>query len=110
MARRARIRYRAGRMYLLQPPLMAKSGDQPPPGDSPCPPELMETFAANARAARQKAGLSLRAVAAKTGMSYQHLSKLENAKVSVNLSTIETLAKLYGQTAAALLTPARNRK
>lgn len=96
---------------MQQPPVavVAKRAD-PPPGDAPCPPELRETFGANARAARQKAGLSLRDVAARTGMSYQHLSKLENAKISVNLSTIETLAKLYGQTAAELLTPPRTRK
>jgi transcriptional regulator with XRE-family HTH domain len=49
---------------------------------------------------RQSQGLTLKQAAAVVGMNYANLSKIENDKRNVRMSTLERLAQGYGVTVA----------
>ena len=55
--------------------------------------ELTEKFGANLKKVREEKGLSLRALASKCDLDDSQISKIENARWDVQLSTIFELAK-----------------
>jgi transcriptional regulator with XRE-family HTH domain len=55
--------------------------------------ELTERFGANLKKIRDEKGLSLRALASKCDLDDSQISKIENAKWDVQLSTVFELAK-----------------
>jgi DNA-binding transcriptional MerR regulator/quercetin dioxygenase-like cupin family protein len=59
------------------------------------------------RAQRHRAGLSLRAVAAQTGMSVSFLSAVERGVTGLSIARLHALVKLYGITVQELLTDSR---
>jgi transcriptional regulator with XRE-family HTH domain len=52
---------------------------------------------------RQRKRLSVRDLAAKTGMSYTYLSNIENGKANPSLNTLSRLATVLGVSVATLL-------
>lgn len=63
----------------------------------------------NVKRLREKQGLSVRALAAKAGMSYTYVSNVENEKVDPALSTLRRLAKALGTTASDLIREPRKK-
>jgi transcriptional regulator with XRE-family HTH domain len=62
-----------------------------------------ETIAENMKRWRQARGLSQRALADKTGLTYVHIARLELAQSNPRLSTLERLAEALGVDAVDLL-------
>lgn len=52
---------------------------------------------------RQKEQLSVRALAAKAGMSYTYLANVENGKADPSLSTLTRIAKALGVSVSTLV-------
>jgi len=53
-----------------------------------------EHLAAELKAARERNGLSQRALAAKSGVPQSHISKIENGVVDIRLSSLVSLARI----------------
>ncbi|TDQ07115.1 helix-turn-helix domain-containing protein [Pedobacter metabolipauper] len=58
--------------------------------------ELQDKFGENLRKIRDQKGLSLRAVAANCDLDDSNISKIENGKLNIQLSTIIELGKGLG--------------
>jgi len=53
----------------------------------------IQELAANIKAAREKKGLSQRALSAKVGVPQSHISKIENGKVDLQVSSLIEIAR-----------------
>jgi transcriptional regulator with XRE-family HTH domain len=58
---------------------------------------------------RGRQGLTVRALAAKAGMSYTYLSNVENGKVDPSLSTLKRLAQVLGVSIGELVREPRTK-
>ena len=65
--------------------------------------DLQERFGENLKKTREAKGLSLRALAANCDLDDSQISKIENGKTNIQLSTIFELAKGLGVEAKELL-------
>src|SRR5690606_25670562 len=66
-------------------------------------PEFAVSLGARIRAAREAAGLTLKALAARTGLSQPFLSRLERGQVSASIANLLEVARALGLSIAALL-------
>lgn len=81
----------------------------PPPDRAPgAAPDLdlNATVGAAVRVRREAAGLSMRALAARAGVSQPFLSQLERGTVAASIATLHRLATALGAPPGALLSPA----
>src|ERR1700694_243836 len=76
--------------------------DREVPTDTPPVPALERAIAAQVRALRRAAGLSVADMAARAGISKAMLSKIENAQTSCSLSTLARLAAMLDVPVTAL--------
>ncbi len=60
------------------------------------PDDLQVLFGDSMRAARAKAGLTLRQMAALSGLTFQYLSKIEKGEKNLTLGTMRVVAKVLG--------------
>lgn len=67
--------------------------------------ELRRIFAHNLQRVRREKGLSQEELAHRAGLERSYVGKLENARFSVSLDTIEKIAQALETPAAALLEP-----
>ena len=76
--------------------------DREVPTDTPAMPGLETAIAAQVRALRRAAGLSVAEMAVRAGISKAMLSKIENAQTSCSLSTLARLAAMLDVPVTAL--------
>ena len=67
----------------------------------------MESFAANLRRYRVRAGLTQEELAQTVGLSSRYVTRLESGKVNVTIGVLALLAEAVGTTSAALLRSAK---
>jgi transcriptional regulator with XRE-family HTH domain len=73
--------------------------------DYPSTDQAIQTrFARNLRAARRRAGLTRRQLAARAGVALAVLVQIESASFDPDLVTVDALARAVGQAAYQLLT------
>jgi transcriptional regulator with XRE-family HTH domain len=70
---------------------------------------IVDTFAANLRAARKARGMTQTELAGAAQIAAGYVSMLENAQRDPPLSTLDALARALGTTAVSLLTDREGR-
>jgi transcriptional regulator with XRE-family HTH domain len=69
--------------------------------------EIVATFGANLKAARLKMGLTQTELAEAAGLLQQYVSRVEQGRQNVTLTTARTLARVVNRDVRTLLTPPR---
>lgn len=85
---------------------MTRRPKAPPPGEAASDDlsaELRATFGSNLRAARERAGMSLQAVASQVGSDAGYVSRIERGGINVTFGTAARLAQAVGADVRDLL-------
>jgi DNA-binding XRE family transcriptional regulator len=90
-----------------KPTAMAKSSTSRPRPNEPDRDDIVATFGANLKAARQKAGLTQVQLAERAGLLQQYISLVESGKQNVTLVTAKGLANVVKRDVRSLLAPLR---
>lgn len=83
--------------------LPKKRAPRKPPTSEIPPDDLHAVFGRNLRLARLKSGLTLIQVAETAGITFQHLSRIENGKKNVTLEMMKKLAAVIDHDVSGML-------